>query len=193
MAIGTNKSINSLYVRKCKLILLLESEKSRLAFFFENNPKKALLYRLQISIDNLRIDRFRPTLSVLKIEYEIMANTYGFLKIPWQEMMETLLNFNKLSSDFVLNKNQKDKKFIISSSKNLKVENEEEKNLNFENGILKAAQVNLLFEIIEVIGKEFGESFVILFKELIEKSDKSFAISNLIEMAEKLKKSENKI
>ena len=173
--------------RRAKLMSLLESERDHLALFFENDPQKAINFKIKFSIDCVRIDSFQPYISGDKYDFQILVKTYEFLKTPWKQMMKELPTNLEVSSALFLKKTRIENDFLISNSENFKVSNQEIKNHFFADENFKNAQVELLFEIVEMLSKQFGEGCVILFEQVIEASHESISIGNLIAKVKKLK------
>lgn len=188
LAFGLKRSAQILKIRLKKLMLLKKSDKDHLAIFFENDPRKALNYKI-LSIDLARIDSFRPFLTGYKYDFRILVKTYGFLKTPWKQMIKKLEVVILVSHGLPKNCPKKEEDFKILNYKNVKIEFEGKQNKLTADENIKKAQVKLLFEIIEVFSKQLGDGFVILVKELIETSERGFSIGKLIELSEKLKKS----
>ena len=145
-------------------MLLKKSDRDHLAIFFENDPRKALNYKI-LSIDLSRIDSFQPFLTGYKNNFRILVKTYGFIKSPWKQMIKKLEEPILVLHRLPKNSPKKDKDFKILNNKNVKVEFKGNQNKLTEDENIKMAQVELLFEIIEVVSKKFEDGFVILMKE----------------------------
>lgn len=184
---GFKRTKDAISSRRARLMLLLESERDHLALFFENDPQKAINYKIKFSIDCVRIDSFQPYLSGDKYDFQILAKTYQFLKTPWKQMMKELPTNFEVSSALFLKQTRIENDFMISNSENFKVSNQAIKNHFFADENFKNAQVELLFEIVEMLSKQFGEGCVILVEQVIEASHKSLSIGNLIALIKKMK------